>query len=160
METPRQLADAIAALVRAPNGPCALGAIQETEDRLYVRLPDDVREFFARMNGTVDMTDVDHGLITLWPLEQCKRLDDEVPAFAGSPVADAIVFADHSIWCWAYAARFPRDNPDTMRIWMVEGPQSVLIAETFSQFVKMIVSKDAGLYGRFTDGALNPTLAG
>src|SRR5206468_11699569 len=43
METPRKLADAIATLVSAPNDPCDPGSIREVEDRLYVRLPDDVR---------------------------------------------------------------------------------------------------------------------
>ena len=160
METPRDLADAIAGLVREPNEPCGAGAVREAEDRLYVRLPDDVREFFTRMNGTLDMTDVDHGSIRLWPLEQWKRLDEEQPGFARGPVAAAVAFADHSIGCWVYAAEFQRDSPTTMRIWMVGGPEPLMVAKTFSQFANMILSNDDALYGKPASNAWNPTRFG
>ena len=124
------------------------------EDRLYVRLPEDVREFFAQMNGTSDMTDVDHGLITLWPLEQWKRLDVDEPGLARGPVADAIAFADHSIWCWVYAAQFQRDSSTT--IWMVGGPEPILVADSFSLFTNMIVSGDDALYGKLTNKGVEP----
>lgn len=156
METPRELADGIAALVSQPNGPCGTESIRATEDRLYVRLPDDVREFFARMNGTSDMTDVTHGLITLWPLEQWGRWEGE-SGLARGPLAGAVAFADHSISCWVYAARFERHDPDTMRIWIVGGPEPILVGETFSQFAKMILSGDDTLYGKLANKALNPT---
>jgi hypothetical protein len=95
-------------------------------------------------------------LITLWPLEQWKGLGDEVPDLSRCPVADAIAFADHSIWCWVYAAQFQRNNPDTMRIWIVGGPEPILVAETFSQFASMILSCDDALYGKLANGALKP----
>jgi hypothetical protein len=119
VETPREPADAVAALVSEPNGPCGPESIREAEDRLYVRLPDDVRAFFARMNGTSDMTDIDHGVITPWPLERWMRLDDAESTLARGLGAGAVVFAEHSIECWLCAAQFQRNIPNSMTVWMV-----------------------------------------
>jgi len=149
MRTPRELADAVASLVDAQrNGPCSADELASTERRLGITLPADARAFYERMNGTADMTDVDHGLITLWSLDKWRRVEEEAPQYAQGHLANTVVFADHSYWCWAYGARFSAETPDRMEVVLVANGAPVPIAETFTDFVQMVLSGDQALYGK------------
>src|SRR6516162_6484541 len=98
VRTPAQLADAIEVVLldagRRP--PCTSGEIAALERRLQIRVPEDVRGFYGQMDGTDGMTTVDHGLVTLWPLERWTRAKDETFG-SDEEIADAIIIADHSI---------------------------------------------------------------
>jgi hypothetical protein len=150
MKTVDELADALMsapfaypdAKRRSPADPAAL---TDVESRFRVRLPSDVRAFYSRMDGT-DMLDANHGLITLWPLDRWTRLDQEAPQYAESASPAAIVFADYSLWCWAYAAEFePAGERTTVRI--VGAGAGAPIAETFREFLELIVSNSRRLCG-------------
>lgn len=119
--------------------------IDDLESRFGVRLPTDVRAFYSRMDGT-DMMDAAHGLITLWPLNRWSRLDDEVSQHAREVPGDAIVFADHSAWCWAYAAEFDAES-ERMVVSIVGAGPGIPIAETFTEFLELIVTDSKRLYG-------------
>src|SRR5580765_4717058 len=150
MRTVEELTDALASAPfavddgkrRAPAGPVALA---DLEFRFRLKLPADVRAFYSRMDGT-DMLDADHGLITLWPLDRWNRLDQEVPKYAKAVLADAIVFADYSLWCWAYAAQF-EPGSERMTVHIIGGSASGPIAETFTEFLELIVNDSKRLYG-------------
>jgi hypothetical protein len=150
MQTPEQLAGAVAALVihgeRAL--PCTPTEIWAAEQRLGIDFPSDVRAFYRCTNGTADMTDVEHGLVSLWPLEKWRRVRDEAPTYSSALLADALVFADHSYWCWAYAGVLSHEDPDRMVIYTVGVGAPAVIAETFTDFIVMILSGDGGLHGR------------
>lgn len=126
---------------RPPADPAAFA---DLEFRFDLKLPADVRAFYSRMDGT-DMLDADHGLITLWPLDRWNRLDREDPQHAKAGLADAIVFADYSIWCWAYAAQF-EPGSERMTVHIIGGGAGVPIAETFTEFLELIVTDSKRLY--------------
>ena len=94
------------------------------------------------------MTDIDHGLITLWSLDKWRRIEDEAPQYAQGHLANTVVFADHSYWCWAYGARFSAQTPDRMEVVLVANGAPVPIAETFTDFLQMVLSGDQALYGK------------
>lgn len=150
MRTPQELADAIATVVMRGerNGPCTVDELVKTERRLGIVLPTDVRAFYEHMNGTPDMTDGAHGLITLWSLDKWKRIEDESPEFAQGALANTVVFADHSYWCWAYSARFTADEPKGMEVYVVANGEPIPIAASFTDFVQMVLSDDRALYGK------------
>lgn len=151
MRTVTELTDAIASAQlalrdgrrRPPANPVALA---EFEFRWGLKLPTDVRAFYSRMDGT-DMMDAEHGLITLWPLDRWNHLDhEEAPQYPVVVPGDAIVFADHSLWCWAYAAQFESAS-ERMTVRIVGRGTSVPIAETFTEFLELIVTGSKRLYG-------------
>ena len=123
--------------------PADSAALTDLESRLHVKLPSDVRAFYSRMDGT-DMLEADHGWITLWPLERWTRLDDEAPQYAKDAPRGAIVFADYSLWCWAYAAQFePVSERTTVHI--IGAGAGAPIAETFTEFLELIVTNSRRL---------------
>jgi hypothetical protein len=150
VRTPRELADAVSAVVMdgERRGPCRPDEVVTAEQRLGITLPADVRAFYGCMNGTADMTDVEHGLITLWPLDKWNRIEDEAPADARGPLANTVVFADHSYWCWAYSARFSSEPSDQMEVFLVGVGAPSPIAKSFTEFVQMVLSGDEALYGK------------
>ena len=97
------------------------------------------------MDGT-DMLDADHGFITLWPLGRWARLEQEAPQYAKDAPAGAIVFADHSLWCWAYAAEFEPASERTT-VYIVGAGAGVPIAHSFTEFLELIVTDSRRLYG-------------
>jgi hypothetical protein len=150
MRTVEELTDA---LVSAPfvhrdatrRGPANPTAFTDLESRLHVKLPSDVRAFYSRMDGT-DLLDAEHGLITLWPLDRWTRLDQEAAQYAKDAPAGAIVFADYSLWCWAYAAEFEPGSERTI-VHIVGGAGGVPIAETFTEFLELVVTNSQRLFG-------------
>lgn len=146
MLSPADLVDRIASLVvdggRA--SPCRTGEIEETEARLGVSLPSDVRAFYGLMNGTSDMTTVEHGLVWLWPLERWTPVAGGARELVSEGLGEAILFADHSAWVWGYAARFHLGRTE---IFIVGGDQPRPIAHSFTEFAEMIMSGDERLFG-------------
>ncbi len=150
MKTLQELTEAIASAALAfsdskRSAPADAMALSVVEDRFNLKLPADVRAFYSRVDGT-DMMDGSHGLITLWPLERWAYLDDEAPECAKRVPGDAIVFADHSLWCWAYAAQFERGSERTT-VHIVGAASDGPIAETFTEFLELILADSPRLYG-------------
>ena len=150
MRTVEELTDVLALAPLAFHGskrrpPADPRAIVDLELRFGVRLPRDVRAFYSRMDGT-DMMDAAHGLITLWPLGLWNRVEDEVPQSIRPVPAGTIVFADHSLWCWAYAAEFDAESERTV-VHIIGAGVGVPIAETFTEFLELIVTDSRRLYG-------------
>ena len=148
MKTVRELTEA---LISAPfahrdmerRPPADPASLADLETRLRVRLPSDVRAFYSRMDGT-DMLDADHSWITLWPLDRWKRVDQEAPQYADDAPSGAIVFADYSLWCWAYAAEFEPASERTI-VHIIGAGAGAPIAETFTEFLELIVTNSRRL---------------
>lgn len=152
--TGRDLAERVRALLL--DGPTPPGATHDdvvaAERRLNVSLPRDMREFYECMNGTEQLTDMDHGLVRLWSLDELRTVQEEMEGDRDyEHVADAIVFADHLHWSWAYAGRrgAPHDaDDDRFYVFIIGGAGGTIpIATTFSRFVELISSDDPRLYG-------------
>jgi hypothetical protein len=90
------------------------GAIQTFEARYQVRLPEDLRDYFAVVNGTGQYSYVDDNGFCFWSLEEMKPLSEQWPgeSFVQGPDS-CFLFADHLIWCPAYAIRLsPKSAAD------------------------------------------------
>lgn len=124
-------------------------AIAAFENRFAVTLPPDVREFYERFNGLVDM---DADLNRFWPIDELGTVPDIVEPYFGIPDYSGIAnrlpdakhyfaFADHSIWVCVYAVHLS-DNPDTDTtiVWIADGNTFDILAETFSEFWELYLT--------------------
>jgi len=112
------------------------------EARYHVCLPQDLRNYFLRTNG-MDVNAVGRDLVRFWSLEELRPLSKEAPQLVDrdDPAAgkSLFVFADYSIWAFAYAIRLgsvPEDN----EVFVISGTSPDKIADSFSEFVDLYLA--------------------
>ena len=120
--------------------------IEEFQERHQVVLPPDVRAYFALLNGTTigayGMEDED--LLGFWHL-------DQVRTFAEQGVVDApdasksFVFADHSIWVYAFALRLSKNPAAPTSVVVDIGSPPTHVADSFAEFIERYLSGDQNL---------------
>ena len=125
--------------------------LQEVECKLGIVLPNDMRSFYKKMNGSKVFTDLEYGHITFWQLSQLKTVSQEFPSEKRDCLSDAILFSDHLIWSWAFAGIvLPRGKSETTEFHVyvigVSEPGEP-IARTFSEFLELVLKDDLVLYG-------------
>src|SRR5437660_1481333 len=120
--------------------------ITAAERRLDARFGDDLRQLVSAFDGSNEGTPIEHGWITFWPLSAWKRVSDDSQTSRDSGIPDGLLFADHSLDCWWYAAR---KNPGgiTSSIYIVTGagPER-LVADSVSHFLQAIIDDSEALY--------------
>jgi hypothetical protein len=114
------------------------------EAEYHVRLPEDVREYFAAVNGFDDSENwmTDENVITFLALHEMKPLSE-----AWSPkIADAVsyfVFADYSLSAHIYAIRLSNDSEnDSPVVVAYDDKNLVKVASSFSEFVQGYLADD------------------
>jgi hypothetical protein len=117
--------------------------IAQFEARYRVTLPPIVREYFSVLNGTevgqCGMEDED--LISFWHLDQVRTLAEECPG-EGTPHADQLfVFADWSIWAYAWAVRLSADTAAATPVVITHEPGQQ-VAASFGEFIQRYVARD------------------
>lgn len=127
--------------IRPPGRP---EAIQAFESQYGVTLPDDLRAYFLTVDGMED--ELDPATNRFWPLGMVKPVEEELSeqhtrdrfAYPG-----CFVFADHCIWCFAWAVRLGKEPV------AVSGPVFQVtasevhgrqIAPSFTAFVEMYLA--------------------
>jgi cell wall assembly regulator SMI1 len=130
----------------ATTSPCSPEALTAAERRLGLRFPSDVCAFYRRTSGTADMTDSEHGLITFWPLEKWERVEDEAPQFAKD--LQPTPSCSQTIRTGARPMRgTSRQTRRKMRVYLVGCGAPTSIAESFTEFVQLVLSGHENLYG-------------
>ena len=112
--------------------PATQAELAEFEEHYRVCLPDDLREYFLRINGMArnKWWQWDEDLINFYPLAHLVRCDE-----ATGPTV-RFIFADHSISAHEYAVELlitAAPSPSGAIYAIGSGP--VLIARTFSEFL-------------------------
>jgi len=110
-----------------------------------------MRQFYECMNGTEQITDHEHGLVRLWSLDELRTVREErADERDYESIADAIVFADHLHWSWAYAGlpvAPPNSDDDNSHVFIIGGAGGTIpIATSFSRFAELILTDDPKLY--------------
>jgi hypothetical protein len=111
-----------------------------------------MRTYFAAvdgMNGEMD----DQRMITFWPLEQVKRVTEEL---LEEPPEHApyFLFADFLIWSHGYAIRLSSDPWDANPVVLVPADGTVQpVATSFSDFIARYLADDQVLYTGETGGS-------
>ena len=127
----------------SPDVQATAKAIDEFQSRFNLTLPADVRAFYERFNGLLDM---DADLNKFWPIEELDTVPNKVEPYASIPdfsgisarlpdAANYFAFADHSIWVFVYAFRLTGDLAESGPVvWIADGNTHDTIAESFAGF--------------------------
>ncbi|TWU48971.1 hypothetical protein Poly51_48750 [Rubripirellula tenax] len=133
----------------SPDALVTADAIASFENRFALTLPNDVRAFYERFNGLLDM---DNDLNRFWPIGELDTVPAIVEPYSGTPDYGGIssrlphaeryfAFADHSIWVHVYAIRLA-EHPDsnTSIVWIADGNTFDILADTFAGFWEMYLT--------------------
>jgi hypothetical protein len=111
------------------------------EARYRIVIPADVRQYFARLNGTGD--DMDGETYRFWPLAEVKPVHEELVGFRGIQYPDryaypdCFVFADYMISSWLYAVKLTRDATQPAPVYRVTASEvpGERMADSFCDFM-------------------------
>jgi hypothetical protein len=117
-----------------------LDAIRAFEAKHDVVLPGDLREYFLTVDGMED--ELDSGTNRFWPLSMVKLVSEELKEIHPDRWAypECFIFADHCIWCLAWAVRIGKQPSDVSGpVFQVTGDTipGRMIAASFTDFVEM-----------------------
>jgi hypothetical protein len=117
-----------------------IGATEELgafEVKYHVRLPLDLRAYFAAVNG-FDGSEAwmaDNNVITFLQLDEVKPLGE----YWSPELADAnsyFVFADYSLGAHVYAIRLAKDSGTGNAVVVLYDSNPIKVANSFSEFVE------------------------
>ncbi|MDB4908080.1 MAG: Cell wall assembly/cell proliferation coordinating protein [Gemmatimonadetes bacterium] len=127
-----------------PAGGASPAEIAAFERDRGVRLPADVRDYFATLNGIQDAS-WDDEFIAFWPLHRVRSVAAELGHQEAVPAraAEFFCFADYSIWCNAYAVRLSTDGAAPTEVVAVySGHDLVPAASSLSAFLRHYLNDD------------------
>ena len=115
-------------------------AIAAFERSNGVRLPADVRAYFARVNGTAKYDD--QGIV-FRPLDQVESVAASYRPneWTGSEAATYFLFADYLAATWEFAIQLSPDPEAPAPVAVMWGPLSV-VAASFSEFMERYLRRD------------------
>ena len=119
------------------------------EVRHGVRLPRELREYFATLNGLAHgRDDMDNETIGFWRLAQVASIVEEAPGAGIPEPGRCFVIADYLIGSHFYVARLPDDPAAPAEILWVWHSGFGRLAASFAEFVELYMAGDeAVLYG-------------
>ncbi len=132
-----------------PDARVTRDAISKFENQFGISLPPDVRAFYERFNGLLDL---DSDLNRFWPISELDSVAAMVEPYSGIPEFSGIVsrlseansyfaFADHSIWVMVYAVRLCRsDALSSTVICIADGRTFDKLSDTFAGFWELYLA--------------------
>ena len=117
--------------------------IRAFESKNGIVLPADLREYFLTVDGMED--ELDPGTNRFWPLEMVKLVSEELNDIHSDrwSYPGCFIFADHCIWCLAWAVRFGSEPLEVSEpVFQVTGDKvpGRMIAPSFTAFVEMYLA--------------------
>ena len=112
--------------------------IDSFEGKFDVILPSVVREYFTRVKGTKGgkLGMDDENLFGFWHLDQVQPLSEECPdQYSTSDSSTLFVFADYSIWAFAYAMRLSKKQEGEAAVFIISGERPEQVAPGFTTFL-------------------------
>ena len=138
-----ELSEFLIAQGLTPDGGAPETDIVAFERRYGIRLPDDMRAYFARVNGVVGGRDGvwDDEMIALWQLQHVRPLSEEVEHCQTPEAERYFVFADWSIWAHVYAVRLSASVAETP-VFITYNPQIERVTASFDEFLRGYLGRD------------------
>jgi hypothetical protein len=129
--------------------------IEAFESRYYVRLPADLREYFATIGG-MEENAFDENMFSFIPRNGVKSIPEELVHFCGLPDYTRIiksipdpshwfVIVDYLISSAVFAIRLERVFDDTPVMVIYDGTNYRVVASSFANFLEAYLSNPLGL---------------
>ena len=114
------------------------------EAKYSVRLPQDMREYFATVNGfdSSEYWMTDNHVITFLSLDEMKSLSEAWSPEVDNDAASYYVFADYSLNAHVYAIRLSSNSQQDNPVVVAYEDYLVKVANSFSGFVQKYLEKD------------------
>ena len=123
--------------------------VQLFENFYGVLLPDDLKEFFLRVNGMANW-EWDKDQVSFWPLpSEDEMLHNKDPVPHVSPLSkvwepgpwpeDLFVIGDYSILCFVFCARLNQETSSATKVYFCNGEEPVVVANSFEEFLRSYV---------------------
>lgn len=127
-----------------------LDQIDSFERHYQVRLPPDLRRYFAALDG-MEPGETDPEMFSFLPLHSVKPIPEEIAHFTGIPDYTAImetlphshrwfVFVDYLISSAVYAIRLSAPKDGTPVLWVGSGRDHRGVASSFAGFVEVYLA--------------------
>jgi hypothetical protein len=118
--------------------------LSEFEAKYGVVISDDLREYFATVDG-MDDNELDFGDNHFWALSKLRRVEEELAEGHAERFAYAgcFVFVDHLLWCCAWAVRiesYPSELSGPV-FQLGSGEPRPPMAPNFRQFLELYLAK-------------------
>ncbi len=128
------------------NPGASIEQVEAFESHYSVRLPPDLRKFYATVDGMREWM-CDDGLNSWLMLGLVKSVPEDLAHFKGVPdyrditqtLPDAhrwFVIVNYSITCAVYAIRLSGNNEETPVRWIGSGRQHQVVAASFTEFLE------------------------
>lgn len=125
------------------------------EQRYSVRLPSDLRTYFATVDGMAE-GESDANMFSFFPLKQVKSIPEELADFGGIPDYSGIMrslpdpqhwfmIADYLIASAVFAVCLHAAADETPIVWIGSGNEHQVIAGSFSKFVEIYLARPLNL---------------
>jgi hypothetical protein len=132
-----------------------LQQIESFEARYLVRIPPDLRAYFATVDG-MEEGETDPEVFSFLPLKAVKSIPEELAHFGGIPdyreimlsLADPhhwFVIVDYIITSAVYAIRLSAVPENTPVLWIGSGKHHRVVAPSFSGFLEAYLANPLGL---------------
>ncbi|MGJ7529685.1 SMI1/KNR4 family protein [Variovorax sp. GB1P17] len=120
------------------------------EDSFSVKLPDEMRVAYALMDGSEHSTDARRSWIRFWRMQEFQPsaalpLPHDMPSLPCKP----FVFADFGYECVYYVIELEPSSSCFGQVFAPGATRTVQIAESFDEFLRMVVEDDEGLHAYF-----------
>jgi hypothetical protein len=116
--------------------------IADLEVRYNLALPDDFRQYLRLSSPVGEVMDDRMG--TWWEFNRIKNIADEYPHELDPTIAahasKYLFFADHCLWCWAWAISCAHDESRGKVVLIGGRGYDKVVASSFSDFVQKYVS--------------------
>jgi len=121
--------------------------IADLEHRYGLTLPDAFRAYLRLAAPVEDAWDASNS--SWWSVERINNIPDECPddpgAELGWETSKYLFFADHSIWCWAWAISCADDETRGNVVVIGGAHNNRVVAQTFADFVANYVKDYASV---------------
>ena len=133
----------------APGTGTSEAAITDFEKQHGVRLPSDLRAYFATLNGLANgRDDMTNETIGFWRLADVVSIDEEAPHASVPDARQCFAIADYLICSHLYAVALSADPAAAARVLFVWREGFAVLASSFEEFItRYIAGDEAILYG-------------
>ncbi len=131
--------------------PATFDEVQRFQNRYKLIIPEDLENYFLSLNGTG--SSYDNNLFRFYSLQHFLPIGESLIKWGGIPNyrnivktlrqhEECFVFSDHSFHLFVYAIRLNKNRLGDNQIYIMQGADYEVIANSFSDFLELYLKDD------------------